>query len=465
MCLGFGVEQGSSIALSCYPPCRPRQNDVVWDIHGSTIHADSSDEASTGPPTTKFLRISCRFAPFSFAESQQVSQIRSIEARRRIQPLWCAAVLNYEEDVAAYTIKAATDRRAYNRVIFYRPHLNTVSQLDLLSSWEDKTGRGFKRTYVSEESIVKLSERNKSHFLVMFSLEVNSGFFSTELPAELISTTELKLKNSYQWQPLQTFVTISQHFMVEAKGIRLRGTVNDCNSIMQQLLYNGEGYGAVLMVKINDMGNYGCYPDCEEKMSMPLFAEANINLMRKRPMKSLVAHCHIVDQEMENLAMIKFIIPILLLITSRRHLCLVSRHRHLSPGRRDLDIEISLLNWKFTVSNLPFIECKRELVLGKASNCNPNLSHQTRKPVWRSSSENVRDDTSMKSGSGSHGGHDEDEHFDPLLDENEFTILAGESQDPTDTNPNFGDFWDSLTGLITEKMSQDKQDKGKGKAA
>ncbi|CAL5413093.1 unnamed protein product [Camellia sinensis] len=131
---------------------------------------------------------------------------------------------------------------------------------------------------------------NKSHFLVMFSLEVNSGFFSTELPAELISTTELKLKNSYQWQPLQTFVTISQHFMVEAKGIRLRGTVNDCNSIMQQLLYNGEGYGAVLTVKINDMGNYGCYPDCAEKMSMPLIAEANINLMRKRPMKSLVAH-------------------------------------------------------------------------------------------------------------------------------------------------------------------------------
>ncbi|CAL5373087.1 unnamed protein product [Camellia sinensis] len=69
-----------------------------------------------------------------------------------------SAVLNYEEDVAAYTIKASTDPRACNRVIFYRPHLNIVSQLDLLSSWEKKTGRSFKRTYVSEESIVKLSE-------------------------------------------------------------------------------------------------------------------------------------------------------------------------------------------------------------------------------------------------------------------------------------------------------------------
>ncbi|KAL6990004.1 glutathione exchanger, partial [Sarracenia purpurea var. burkii] len=131
---------------------------------------------------------------------------------------------------------------------------------------------------------------NGSHFLVMFSVEVNYGFLSTNLPAELISTTELKLKNSYQWQPLQTFVTISKHFMVKAKGIRFRGTVNDCNSIMQQLLYHGEEYGAVLVLKINDMGNYGCYPGCEEKMSVPLFAEAKVNLMRRRPMTSLVAH-------------------------------------------------------------------------------------------------------------------------------------------------------------------------------
>ena len=79
---------------------------------------------------------------------------------------------------------------------------------------------------------------NDSHFLVMFCVEVNSGFLSTKLPAELIHTTELKLRNSYQWQPLQTFVTISKHFMVKAKGIRFWGTIDDCNSIMQQLLYH-----------------------------------------------------------------------------------------------------------------------------------------------------------------------------------------------------------------------------------
>ncbi|GMP35334.1 hypothetical protein CsSME_00007808 [Camellia sinensis var. sinensis] len=74
-----------------------------------------------------------------------------------------------------------------------------------------------------------------------------------------------------------------------------------------------------------------------------------------------------------------------------------------------------------------------------------------------------KDDTSMKSGNSQEDPEDEG-HTDPYEDENEFTVLAGESQEPTEADPNFGDFWDSLTGLIAKKMSQDKQDKGKGKA-
>ncbi|VFQ64926.1 unnamed protein product [Cuscuta campestris] len=85
---------------------------------------------------------------------------------------------------------------------------------------------------------------NKSRFQVMCSMEVSSGLLSTNLPAELISTTELKLKiSSYQWQPVQTFVTISKHFSVKAKGIRFRGTLDDCNSIVEQLVYHVNGFG------------------------------------------------------------------------------------------------------------------------------------------------------------------------------------------------------------------------------
>ncbi|KAK4338873.1 hypothetical protein RND71_040335 [Anisodus tanguticus] len=145
---------------------------------------------------------------------------------------------------------------------------------------------------------------NASRFLVMFSMEVSSGFLSTKLPANLISTTELKLKTSCQWQPLQTFVTISEHFMVKAKGIRFRATLEDCNSVLEQLLYHvcsrdsklllsfwlGDEHRAILIVTVNDMGNYGCYPDCTEMMSMPHFVEASVSLMRERPLSSLFAH-------------------------------------------------------------------------------------------------------------------------------------------------------------------------------
>lgn len=73
--------------------------------------------------------------------------------------------------------------------------------------------------------------------MVIFSVEVNDGFIITSLPSELINTTELKVKNSYQWQPLQTYVAISQHFMVKANGVRFRGTITDCNTVMKQLFY------------------------------------------------------------------------------------------------------------------------------------------------------------------------------------------------------------------------------------
>ncbi|XP_027338299.1 protein GAMETE EXPRESSED 2 [Abrus precatorius] len=130
----------------------------------------------------------------------------------------------------------------------------------------------------------------QAHFLVTFSMEVNDGVLVTNLPVHLINTTELKHMNNYQWQPLQTYVTISKHFMVKAIGIRFQGTVNDCNTVMQQLFYHGGEHGAVLTMTLNDMGNYGCYPDCAEGMSMPLYAEAMVNLMTKQPMSSFLAH-------------------------------------------------------------------------------------------------------------------------------------------------------------------------------
>lgn len=64
------------------------------------------------------------------------------------------------------------------------------------------------------------------------------------------------------------------------------------------------------------------------------------------------------------------------------------------------------------------------------------------------------DDASMRSGTSqtpSEPGNDPAEH-----------VLAGESQDPEDDEPHLGDFWDSLTAIIADKMAKDKNRKGKG---
>ncbi|KAL0348648.1 UNVERIFIED_CONTAM: protein GAMETE EXPRESSED 2 [Sesamum angustifolium] len=155
---------------------------------------------------------------------------------------------------------------------------------------------------------------NRSSFLIMFSIEVSAGLLSTSLPAALIGSTELKLKTSYHWQPLQTFVTISKHFLVKAKVERVLSylvphelsfhqniltmgfrfcVINTYCYIIKLLLckkfQEGE-HGAVLTVMVNDLANHGCYPNCAEMMSMCLFAESTVNLIRHRSMSSLAAH-------------------------------------------------------------------------------------------------------------------------------------------------------------------------------
>ncbi|KAG5049130.1 hypothetical protein JHK85_010233 [Glycine max] len=68
------------------------------------------------------------------------------------------AVLNYEEDIAMYTIKVANDPRTYNRVVIYRPSKNIISQNELIALWEQKSGQNFRKDFVAEEEIVNLSQ-------------------------------------------------------------------------------------------------------------------------------------------------------------------------------------------------------------------------------------------------------------------------------------------------------------------
>ncbi|GAY65877.1 hypothetical protein CUMW_244420, partial [Citrus unshiu] len=73
-------------------------------------------------------------------------------------------VFNYEEDIANCTIKVINDPRTCNRIVIYRPQTNIISQLELISVWEQKTGRSFKRVHVSEEELVNLSQSKNFYF-------------------------------------------------------------------------------------------------------------------------------------------------------------------------------------------------------------------------------------------------------------------------------------------------------------
>ncbi|POO00181.1 Hopanoid-associated sugar epimerase [Trema orientale] len=105
------------------------------------------------------------------------------------------AVFNYEEDIAIYTIKAATDPRTCNRIITYRPQANIVSQLELISIWEKKTGRSFNRVYVLEEELIKLSEilpdPENIPVSIIHSLFVKGELMSFELGEDDLEASEL----------------------------------------------------------------------------------------------------------------------------------------------------------------------------------------------------------------------------------------------------------------------------------
>ncbi|KAJ4837736.1 Isoeugenol synthase 1, partial [Turnera subulata] len=104
-----------------------------------------------------------------FANNIKSKKNKKERERQRIKETKVIFIINFVvavvvnltnwEDVAIYTVRAATDPRVANRVIIYRPPGNIASRLDLISYyWEKKTGRPLKRVQVPEEEFLKLSE-------------------------------------------------------------------------------------------------------------------------------------------------------------------------------------------------------------------------------------------------------------------------------------------------------------------
>ncbi|CAM0951444.1 unnamed protein product [Alopecurus aequalis] len=127
---------------------------------------------------------------------------------------------------------------------------------------------------------------NKSHLLLVLSLEVLEGTLLMTLPSGIVATAELKADGNNHWQSLQSYVAIAHHFVLRGTGIRFHGDVSDCNNAMQRLFYQGASHETRLYITVNDLGNYGCYPDCSEMMSRPLSAAKTVRLVKTKPMNS-----------------------------------------------------------------------------------------------------------------------------------------------------------------------------------
>ncbi|WVZ65019.1 hypothetical protein U9M48_014452 [Paspalum notatum var. saurae] len=128
---------------------------------------------------------------------------------------------------------------------------------------------------------------NKSYFCLVLSLEVLEGTLTVTLPSSIaIATVAMKPEGVSHWKKAQDYVTIANHFILKGTAIRFHGNVQDCNHAMQQLRYKGQGASnqTILSITVNDLGHYGCYPDCSEMMSTPLSAAKTIRLVKKKHM-------------------------------------------------------------------------------------------------------------------------------------------------------------------------------------
>ncbi|CAK7344747.1 unnamed protein product [Dovyalis caffra] len=105
-----------------------------------------------------------------------------------------------------YTMKVADDPKTCNRVVIYRPQKNIISQLELISLWEKKTGKTFNRIHVPEEEIVKLSETlphpQNIPVSILHSVFVNGDLMGYEIGEDDLEASRL--------DPDLEYITIDQ---------------------------------------------------------------------------------------------------------------------------------------------------------------------------------------------------------------------------------------------------------------
>ncbi|CAD5317267.1 unnamed protein product [Arabidopsis thaliana] len=80
------------------------------------------------------------------------------------------AVINKEEDIAAYTIKAVDDPRTLNKILYIKPSNNTLSMNEIVTLWEKKIGKSLEKTHLPEEQLLKSIQESPIPINVVLSI-------------------------------------------------------------------------------------------------------------------------------------------------------------------------------------------------------------------------------------------------------------------------------------------------------
>eukprot|EP00249_Psilotum_nudum_P000913 c13102_g1_i1 orf=463-1674(-) len=105
------------------------------------------------------------------------------------------AIFVAEEDVAAFTIKAAVDPRASNKSLFIRPKENILSQNEVTAIWEKKIGKTLEKTVLPEDEIKKRAVESpfpeNITYGAIHSIFVKGGQYCFDLGPDDLEATEL----------------------------------------------------------------------------------------------------------------------------------------------------------------------------------------------------------------------------------------------------------------------------------
>ncbi|KAL3697294.1 hypothetical protein R1sor_011370 [Riccia sorocarpa] len=103
-------------------------------------------------------------------------------------------IVNNEEDIATFTLKAILDAGTENKTLHIRPKENRVSQRDIVTLWEKKIGHTLEKTVVSQEDVARITQEtpfpNNTPHAVRYSVWVK-GSQNFELASNDVEATEL----------------------------------------------------------------------------------------------------------------------------------------------------------------------------------------------------------------------------------------------------------------------------------